>query len=606
MFKLTYTRKPSGIRPAPWFPLFAILLIAAPKPGVVNAQRPPEGPVPAEAALLRQGTQLRLNGRLYPGAWTQWQDKTDPAKTYTGVSDAALVQGVGLALLKTTDLSQQPAQWFSPLAPLKTRLTSGFRYLEISDLARQASWQVQPAGDVLGISAPPAQIQSLRLGQQPWGARLVVDLDRPTTWQITRLTNSRDAIAPRELVVAIDATVDPRLVQSPVKSSTAIQALQVGSASGQTTVQLKIPGNLRPHLSTLANPNRLLIDVRPDPVSEQDILWAPGLRWREQVISLGQDRYPVVWLAVNPRQGKLKLQPIWGEAKTLVGTVPLSTMAQRWQAAAAINGGFFNRDTQLPLGAIRQNGRWLSSPILNRGAIAWNEAGEFKLGRLALQETLITSSGQRLPVLLNSGYVQAGTTRYTPDWGAVYTPLTSNETLTVVQNDQVIRQLPSEPAGKTGFPIPTDGYLLVTRGSPGLIPAGPLRYEMTTTPAEFNRYPQILGAGPVLLHNRQIVLDAKAEQFRPPFDRQLAPRSAIAQTADGTTLIAAVHNRVDGPGPTLREMAQLMQQLGAVEALNLDGGSSTALYLGGQLLDRHPSTAVRVHNGIGIFIQPGP
>jgi len=47
-----------------------------------------------------------------------------------------------------------------------------------------------------------------------------------------------------------------------------------------------------------------------------------------------------------------------------------------------------------------------------------------------------------------------------------------------------------------------------------------------------------------------------------------------------------------------------MQQLGAVNALNLDGGSSTTLYLGGQLLDRLPRTAARVHNGIGVFLQP--
>ncbi len=69
-------------------------------------------------------------------------------------------------------------------------------------------------------------------------------------------------------------------------------------------------------------------------------------------------------------------------------------------------------------------------------------------------------------------------------------------------------------------------------------------------------------------------------------------------------MFAAVHNRVGGAGPTLAEHAQLMQQMGCVDALNLDGGSSTSLYLGGQLLDRFPNTAARVHNGIGIFLQP--
>jgi exopolysaccharide biosynthesis protein len=54
-------------------------------------------------------------------------------------------------------------------------------------------------------------------------------------------------------------------------------------------------------------------------------------------------------------------------------------------------------------------------------------------------------------------------------------------------------------------------------------------------------------------------------------------------------------------------MAQLMQQMGTVDALNLDGGSSTSLYLGGQLVDRASATAARVHNAIGISLaEPLP
>jgi len=50
-------------------------------------------------------------------------------------------------------------------------------------------------------------------------------------------------------------------------------------------------------------------------------------------------------------------------------------------------------------------------------------------------------------------------------------------------------------------------------------------------------------------------------------------------------------------------MAQILQQLGAINALNLDGGSSTTLYLGGQIIDRPPNSAARIHNGIGIFLR---
>jgi exopolysaccharide biosynthesis protein len=74
-------------------------------------------------------------------------------------------------------------------------------------------------------------------------------------------------------------------------------------------------------------------------------------------------------------------------------------------------------------------------------------------------------------------------------------------------------------------------------------------------------------------------------------------------TENGEWLIVAIQNRVGGRGPTLSETAQLMQRLGCIDALNLDGGSSSSLYLNGSLLNRHPRTAARVHNGLGIFIS---
>ncbi|NJN22906.1 MAG: phosphodiester glycosidase family protein [Leptolyngbya sp. RL_3_1] len=69
-------------------------------------------------------------------------------------------------------------------------------------------------------------------------------------------------------------------------------------------------------------------------------------------------------------------------------------------------------------------------------------------------------------------------------------------------------------------------------------------------------------------------------------------------------LLVAIHNSPGGRGPTLTETAQIMVQLGSINALNLDGGNSASLYLGGTMLNRHPQTAVRVHNGLGVLLVP--
>jgi hypothetical protein len=352
----------------------------------------------------------------------------------------------------------------------------------------------------------------------------------------------------------------------------------------------------------LSNPSRLIIDLRPDVPVGRNIAWAPGLRWREQTLALGGRQFPISWLEITPRQAGVRLQPIWGDGSTLTGIQPLPQIAQRWQAAAAINGGFFNRERQLPLGAIRRDGQWISGPILNRGVIAWNDQGGFRVGRLSLQHSLV-AGGQRLPINdLDSGYVQAGIARYTRAWGSAYTPLSGNEIVATITNNRVANiQTANSPVA-----IPTDGFLLVARRTnlAGLSEGMPVQVQMQTNPADLEGYPNILGAGPLLVASGQIVLNAAAEQFGAGLDAQLAPRSAIGQTADGRIFLATTHNRVGGAGPSLPEWAQLMRNLGAVDALNLDGGSSSSLYLGGRLVDRHSVTTARVHNAIGVFIQP--
>ncbi|MCC5646663.1 phosphodiester glycosidase family protein [Nostoc sp. CHAB 5824] len=620
-----------------------------------------QSPAPALTAVASSGNQISLNGRTLPGTWLQRPGKVGQVTTH--LSDGAFRQLIGVNFLNSSNSARQPIQWFSSVTKplvLATRLLGAYRYLDITNFAQTSGWQIQTNGNTLVIATPKAQITNIVQSQQPPDAsvnplqqvRILVDLDRPTPWQVTQgstikkiQTPSSDPDTPtpkstvppnREWTITLDGIADPVLIErytpqppaapptllpnllkqlspaTPIQPAPAPELLiqQVEVVKNQTIISLSVPFGLSPQVNTVDNPNRLIIDIRPDPLEARDITWAPGLRWRQHYVNLGTERFPVVWLEVNHRKFGLTLKPMWASPDGLAGTAPLIQTAQRYLAVAGINGGYFNRNNRLPLGAIRRDGQWLSGPILNRGAIAWNDSGQFYFGRLTLEETLITANDQRLPILfLNSGYVQSGIARYTPVWGSTYTPLTDNEIILVVQKDQITQQLPGGKVGETAVPIPQDGYLLTLRANAASaasqLPIGStVRISSTTAPTDFSRYPHIIGAGPLLVQNRQIVLDAKGEKFSNAFIAEKAIRSGICTTATGTLMITAVHNRAGGYGPNLAEHAQLMQQMGCVDALNLDGGSSTSLYLGGQLLDRSPSTAARVHNGIGIFLKP--
>jgi Phosphodiester glycosidase len=626
----------------------------------------PSSPSPVAGAVA-WGNEISLNGRILPGVWMQ--QRTGKNSLTTHLSDGALRQLFGADLLDTNNPARQPIQWFSSANQpqiLSSRLAAGYRYLDITNLAKTTGWQTQNQGNTLVITTTIAKITNLRQDKQIFGDRVFIDLNHPAPWQVrqelpVKRVVDPDAINPqptappnRDWTITIDGIADPILVQrytpltptpTPIPAPIPRQIplpnqlkqfrqlppvivpggpvpnpipepipepliKQVEVINNQTVVKISVPFGFAPRISTAGNPNTLIIEVRPDALVERTINWAPGLRWQQRFVNLGTDRFPVVSLEINPRTAGLKLRPISTETNSMMGTAPLLQMAQQYLAYSAINAGFFNRNNRLPLGAIRRDGQWFSGPILNRGAIAWNDSGQFYFGRLSLQENLVTTNNQRLPILfLNTALAQSGIARYTPTWGQTYTPLTDNEIVLIVQRNQIINQIAGLKANQTPVPIPQDGYLLTLRGTAinnaTALPIGTnIRIESASLPGEFNRFPQVIGAGPLLVQNQQVVLDARAEGFSNAFIAERAVRSAVCNTATGNLMIVAVHNRAAGAGPTLAEHAVLMQQIGCVNALNLDGGSSTSLYLGGQLIDRSASTAARVHNGIGVFLRP--
>lgn len=64
-----------------------------------------------------------------------------------------------------------------------------------------------------------------------------------------------------------------------------------------------------------------------------------------------------------------------------------------------------------------------------------------------------------------------------------------------------------------------------------------------------------------------------------------APRSAIAQREDGIVLLLAIDGRqVGSEGADLVQVTELLQDYGAINAANLDGGTSTAMELNGQII----------------------
>ncbi|MCR4965800.1 MAG: phosphodiester glycosidase family protein [Bacteroidales bacterium] len=89
-------------------------------------------------------------------------------------------------------------------------------------------------------------------------------------------------------------------------------------------------------------------------------------------------------------------------------------------------------------------------------------------------------------------------------------------------------------------------------------------------------YSNIMTSGPLLLKNGQ------REQYRTDrtFVTNRHPRSAVGIRPDGTILFFTVDGRIkESAGMSLEELTRTLEWLGCTEAINLDGGGSTTMYV---------------------------
>jgi len=96
-----------------------------------------------------------------------------------------------------------------------------------------------------------------------------------------------------------------------------------------------------------------------------------------------------------------------------------------------------------------------------------------------------------------------------------------------------------------------------------------------------------IAGGPVLVQNNEVFITVDEEVFFNSKIPGIHPRTAIGITKDNKLIILVVDGRqVSSRGVYLEELAQIMVNLNCVEALNLDGGGSSAMVVNNKLINK--------------------
>ncbi|MGE5313896.1 MAG: phosphodiester glycosidase family protein [Acidobacteriota bacterium] len=238
------------------------------------------------------------------------------------------------------------------------------------------------------------------------------------------------------------------------------------------------------------------------------------------------------YIDVDLNNPKLMLLPYLSTASG--GKETIVPFVARTGAIAGVNGGFFGGSASY------------STVIVPEGVLAQNVPS-------------VTRTGGVFP-MMRSMYSIDKNKKQSVNWiyhfgsaaGDVYS---FAQPMPYVNNDPTPRPAPVKTQG-----TPMNGILAGIGGGPTLVKAGQPRVT-------FNE--EVLWGSGV------------ATDINSPAD----PRTAVGSTAANHAILLAADGRGASLGLTLAELAQVMIDLGCTEAMNLDGGGSTQMAVGGTLVN---------------------
>jgi hypothetical protein len=327
------------------------------------------------------------------------------------------------------------------------------------------------------------------------------------------------------------------------------------------------------------------------------------------------DRWIIHVLVLDPRL--VRVDSALG-LDEVAGAETVSSLAARLGAPAAVNGGYFRTTGVVrgePTGMYATGGKVLSEPNVPRMEMAVTNAGDAV--RIAFAEVdvrLSVTAGEgasRLVDGINRPRAQGELILFTPEFHrTTLTPPGGAEASVRANRVAAVSDGPGSAL------IPADGFVLSADGPAREWLLAHLRRETEVTIAGERRSvpplpfePEwIVGAGPLLLRNGDTLglEQSDAEGFAADFGRSRHPRTALGIRADGTIILLTVDGRQSekSVGMTIPELCALMREWGCRDALNLDGGGSTTMVVGGKVVNNPSDTAGERPVSDALLVRP--
>lgn len=367
-------------------------------------------------------------------------------------------------------------------------------------------------------------------------------------------------------------------IQGAAQAIASAQAAEVAPPQATTTSRSKgVPRNCRPASGLLSQEPVRQFGL-PGGASVQ--VWDTGSR----PSAMNEARL----VAVRIPKGTLNPTVLTPSSALGVLATPAKMADDQGKAVVVINGGVYDTATAIPTGAVQVGPQPRKADSLGTRAIAiYDGLKSAVVARTGLDGVLSSSRGDAPIAAINwEELSRQGLTAYTRSWNAKRHPAGPR---TVVVKNGKVRALLAKGAGMRR-PGAGETFLTAPGGSKHRKVLESLRVGDAVTVRtevagvredhadrpELQKPSAVMGVSAALVRYGRVTAPCSAR------DNQLRPRSAIAWTATGDMLVVSIAGRalIGGSrygGASAYGWGQYLQRLGAISAVNLDGGGSTAL-----------------------------
>ncbi|MBP2627205.1 MAG: Protein of unknown function periplasmic [Firmicutes bacterium] len=463
----------------------------------------------------------------------------------------------------------------------------------------QAAWAAPPLAVVAGqqiveAKIPQAVLQNIRYSQSPQKVRIVLDVSILPAFTDNLTEN------PDQLVVDFKGTVNKlsarqKIFDDPVLNS--LELTEVEPGKQRVVIDLKRPATYK--VFTLTNPNRIVIDIIKDYDQKSEVEVAPGVKYTSLLRYKQTGPISAHIIDIAPEADYMIKTVLSNDAIT--GLERLQSMAERSKAIAAVNASYFALSGEI-LGLLKIDGEIVSTSDLDRTAFGLMPDGKIMIDQIDYLGSITLPDGRAVAItgvnhergtndlILYNNYYDSMTG--TNEFGSDY--IINNGKITAIAHGNAA--------------IPPGGVVLSAHGIMEKTLVGLKvgdKIKITQTLGEkWDKTIDAISAGPRLVKNGSVFLTSKEEDFPSDITSGRAPRTAIGTTKDGHVILLVVDGRQQSSvGMTLLELALLMQEYGAVDAMNLDGGGSSEMVVGGKVVN-NPSDGRERSVGNALIIVP--